>query len=124
MVEASDDEPAEEEGQGPDSGPVQFSMLPSELCHLVGCFLAAELQKLTPFSSSPASARQAADSIRQQLEQRLLQQRQEAGGAAAVGEGGEGQQGGVGAGQEVPPLTVLPYQVEELKAKLVDKHSK
>jgi hypothetical protein len=31
---------------------------------------------------------------------------------------------GAGAGNVLPPLTLLPYQVEELKAKLQDKHAK
>jgi hypothetical protein len=34
------------------------------------------------------------------------------------------EQDGASAGNVLPPLTVLPYQVEELKAKLLDKHTK
>jgi hypothetical protein len=120
MVEATDD-PAEDEQEL--AGPVQFTMLPSELCHLVESFLAAELHKLP--GCSPASAQQAADSIKQQLAHQLAQRQD---GAAAAGEGvGEVQEEraeGVSGGQAVPPLTVLPHQVEDLKAKLVDKHSK
>jgi hypothetical protein len=117
MVEATDD-PADDEKEL--AGAAQFTMLPSELCHLVGSFLAAELHKMP--GCSRGSAQQAADSIQQQLVQQLAQ-RQEAAGQRET-EGLEERAEGMSGGQAVPPLTVLPYQVEELKAKLVDKHSK
>jgi hypothetical protein len=126
MVEASE-EPESEEPPQQSGSPTQFTMLPAELCHLVSSFLAAELHKLPGFT--PTSAQQAADSIRQQLAQQL-QQRKEGGEAADQGAGQDGEDvmqehaQGAGAGQAVPPLTVLPHQLQELKEKLVDKHRK
>jgi hypothetical protein len=66
MVEATDD--AADEEQQP-AGPVQFTMLPSELCHLVAAFFAAEAQKLPGFDAT--AAQQAAESLKQQLAQQL-----------------------------------------------------
>jgi hypothetical protein len=68
MVEATDD--AADEEQQP-TGPVQFTMLPSELCHLVAAFFAAEVQKLPGFDTT--SAQQEAGSLKQQLAQQLQQ---------------------------------------------------
>lgn len=124
MVEASE-EPAQQDDVA--AGPVHFTMLPSELCHLVGAFLAAELHKLP--GCSPDSAQQAADSIKQQLAQRLQQQQERADGCGQAADASQQEPPAVGsaaaaAGEVAAPLTVLPHQVEELKAKLVDKHSK
>jgi len=123
MQEATE-EPAEAENPQ-QSGPLQFTMLPSELCHLVGTFLAAELHKLP--GCSPAAAQQAADGIRQQLVERLQHSQLADGDEAGASVQAAGQEAPASSStppQAVPLLTVLPHQVEELKAKLVDKHNK
>lgn len=124
MQEATE-EPAEAENPQ-QSRALQFTMLPSELCHLVGTFLAAELHKLP--GCSPVTAQQAADGIRQQLVERLQHSQLADGaddaGASAQAAGQEAPASSSTPPQAVPPLTVLPHQVQELKAKLVDKHNK
>jgi hypothetical protein len=79
MVEATDD--AADEEQQP-AGPLQFTMLPSELCHLVAAFFAAEVQTLPGFDT--ASAQQTAESVKQQLA-RQLQQHAGAAPAGTIG---------------------------------------
>jgi SWI/SNF-related matrix-associated actin-dependent regulator 1 of chromatin subfamily A len=96
--------------------PVSFSMLPSELCQLVRTFLSGELQRLPSLTAEAAA--QAADAAGAQLAAQLQRQCPPGGEDAAA----------TGADQLAaaakPRLTVLPYQVVQLKAKLQDKHAK
>ena len=92
-------------------------MAPSELVYMVEWVLISELKKLPGMTAD--SAQKAAAKIKEQFAAQL-QQQQSAGDGATT----EGQQEGAAAVAQSQQVTLLPHQVEQLKAALQDKHSK
>lgn len=118
-------EPMEPANPPAPPAPQRFSMTPSELVYMVEWALTSELKKLPGMTAD--SAQKAAAQIREQFATQL-QQRQEggaAGSSAQAAAGGQQQQPGEESGAvKASQVTLLPYQVEQLKATLQEKRNK
>eukprot|EP00878_Enallax_costatus_P030973 GHUV01033795.1.p1 GENE.GHUV01033795.1~~GHUV01033795.1.p1 ORF type:complete len:346 (+),score=186.64 GHUV01033795.1:359-1396(+) len=115
MVPATQDQDHQDPPQPP--APQRFSMTPSELIYMVEWVLISELKKLPGMTAD--SAQKAAAHIKGQFAAQLQEQQAAGEGTAAVG-----QQEGAAAGAQAQQVTLLPHQVEQLKAALQDKHNK
>lgn len=97
--------------------PQRFSMTPSELIYMVEWVLISELKKLPGMTAS--SAQKAAAQVKEQVAEQLQQLH-----TAEVGASTGDQQDAKAAAAQAQQVTLLPHQVEQLKAALQDKRDK
>lgn len=98
-------------------------MTQSELVYMVEWVLISELKKLPGLTADTAqtAAAQIKDQLAVQLQQRQAGMAAEIGGQTAQEQHGQQEQASTSSSAH---MTLLPYQVQQLKAALEDKHSK